>query len=59
LQEVAYQALYHIIIQTDLEAETLCGLSQLCLGRFSFSFLSFVFAAISGCEVAFQCICSQ
>jgi hypothetical protein len=38
LQEVAYQALYHIIIQTDLEAETLCGLSQLCLGRFSFSF---------------------
>jgi hypothetical protein len=41
LQEVAYQALYHIIIQTDLEAETLCGLSQLCLGRFSFSFFRF------------------
>jgi hypothetical protein len=42
LQEVAYQALYHIIIQTDLEAETLCGLSQLCQGRFSFSFLSYL-----------------
>jgi hypothetical protein len=46
LQEVAYQALYHIIIQTDLEAETLCGLSQLCLGRFSFSFLSFFYCCL-------------
>jgi hypothetical protein len=53
LQEVAYQALYHIIIQTDLEAETLSELSQLCLGRFSFSFLSFVFAALPVGKVAF------
>jgi hypothetical protein len=52
LQEVAYQALYHIIIQTDLEAEILSGLTQLCLGRFSFFFLSF-FAALSAGEVAF------
>jgi hypothetical protein len=52
LQEVAYQALYHIIIQTDLEAETLSELSQMCLGRFSFSFFRF-FAALSVGEIAF------
>lgn len=35
LQEVVFLTIYHIIIQAELEADTLSSLAQICLGRLS------------------------